>query len=53
MKTERIQQLKKEIEQLNSQLPRHSIKPSMMMRLDELEEELAALEAEMGRAADD
>ena len=35
--------LERELEQLKQQLPRHSISPSIQARLDELEEQIAAL----------
>ena len=38
---ERIQALKKQIEDLKNRLPAHSIPPAMMAELDELEEQLA------------
>ena len=38
----KVQRLKKEIADLRAQMPIHSIKPSMMQRLEELEEELKA-----------
>ncbi|HSJ55703.1 MAG TPA: histidine kinase [Anaerolineae bacterium] len=42
---ERIAALEKEIEQLNARLPKHSTPPSMIIALEDLEEELAALRA--------
>ena len=38
---ERIEAIKKQIEDLKKRLPAHSIPPSMMAELDELEEQLA------------
>ncbi len=35
--------LERELEQLKQQLPRHSISPSILARIDELEEQIAAL----------
>jgi hypothetical protein len=35
--------LERELEQLKQQLPRHSISPSILTRIDELEEQIAAL----------
>ena len=52
-KIERIQQLKKEIEQWQNQLPRHSVQASMLIHLEDLEEELAALEKEIGESGED
>jgi SMC interacting uncharacterized protein involved in chromosome segregation len=40
MENKKIEALKEEIESLKSQLPAHSIPPTMLQRLDELEEEL-------------
>ncbi|MCL4487396.1 MAG: hypothetical protein M1570_04615 [Chloroflexi bacterium] len=40
---EEITSLEKELEQLQSQLPRHSISPSIQARIDELEETIAEL----------
>jgi len=34
--------LERELEQLKAQLPRHSLSPAMLARLEELEEEIAA-----------
>jgi ATP phosphoribosyltransferase regulatory subunit HisZ len=39
-KTDRIKELEKQIEELRSRWPAHSVKPAMIQRLDELEEEL-------------
>ncbi len=35
--------LERELEQLKQQLPRHSISPSILARIDELEEQIDAL----------
>ncbi len=35
--------LERELQDLKKQLPRHSISPSILARIDELEEEIAAL----------
>jgi hypothetical protein len=40
---ERIAQLEKQIADLKARLPRHSPPPSMLIQLDEMEDELAAL----------
>ncbi len=40
---ERIRELKKEIADLRNRLPAHSVKPAMLSRLEELEEELERL----------
>lgn len=39
-KTDRIKELEKQIAELKSRWPAHSVKPAMVQRLDELEEEL-------------
>ena len=39
----RIQELERQIAQLKAQLPAHSIKPEMIMKIEELEEELEKL----------
>jgi len=46
-KKQRIQVLENEIAQLRSQLPAHSVKPEMIIRIEELEEELEQLKKEM------
>jgi hypothetical protein len=40
MSNDKIKALKKEIANLKSQWPAHSVPPTMLQRLDELEEEL-------------
>lgn len=40
----RLQQLQKELADLKSRWPAHSVKPSLVIQLDELEEEIANLE---------
>ena len=42
---ERIAQLEKEIADLRARLPRHSIPAMMLIHLEDLEDELAALQA--------
>ena len=39
----RIQQLEREIADLKARWPKHSVPPAMLMRLEELEEELEQL----------
>ena len=39
-----------ELAVLLGSLPRHSVKPSQMVRIDELEEEIAALKVQLERA---
>jgi len=48
---QRMARLEEEIAQLNARLPKHSTPPSMMLALEELAEELAALRA-AGAASD-
>ena len=40
MDNNKIDQLKKQIMELKSQWPKHSVSPAMIQQLDELEEEL-------------
>ena len=48
-KTDRIKELEKQIENLKSRWPAHSVTPQMAQRLDDLEEELErAREAAQG-----
>ncbi len=44
-KERRISELEKLITELKSQLPAHSPKPEMLMKIEELEEELEELKA--------
>lgn len=44
-KMNRIIELEREISQLRSQLPAHSVKPEMLMKLEDLEDELRSLKA--------
>ena len=41
MRSERIEELKKRIAELESRWPSHSVPPAMLEELEELEEELA------------
>ncbi|MBI4790421.1 MAG: histidine kinase [Chloroflexi bacterium] len=43
--SDELAELERELAQLKEQLPRHSISPSILARIDELEEEIAALRA--------
>jgi ribosomal protein L29 len=43
---ERIDKLKKELKQVRSQLPMHSIPPAMIMHMDDLEDEILELKKE-------
>jgi hypothetical protein len=47
MSSRRIKELEKQIEELKSRWPAHSVPPTMLQQLDELEEEL---ERELGKA---
>ena len=42
-KNERIRKLRQQIEELKERFPAHSIPPTLMAELDELEEELSSL----------
>lgn len=42
----RIEELEDKIRDLKARLPRHSAQPSMLMELEELEDELAELRAQ-------
>ena len=46
MSSERIEELEKQIEDLMRRWPAHSVKPAMVQRLDELEEELKKVREE-------
>ena len=48
MSSERIKELKKQIAELKSRWPAHSVTPTMLQQLEELEEEL---ERELRKAA--
>jgi hypothetical protein len=45
---ERIVELEGLIEALNARLPKHSVPPSMIIELEDLEDELAALKRALG-----
>ncbi len=46
---EHIDKLKKELKQLRSQFPMHSIPPAMIMQMDDLEDELLELKKELAK----
>jgi hypothetical protein len=46
LQTEQIKDLENRIADLTARLPAHSIPPAMMIELDELEDELAKLQAD-------
>ena len=48
-KADRIKELEEQIEDLKRRWPAHSVKPAMIQRLDELEEELERLRKEEGK----
>ena len=49
---ERIAQLKKQIEEMEARLPKHSVPPAMIIELEDLEEELEMLKARESRESD-
>jgi hypothetical protein len=49
---ERIAQLEKEIEEIKARLPKHSVPPTLIMELEELEDELETLRARESRGTD-
>jgi hypothetical protein len=50
MSSRRIEELEKQIEELKSRWPAHSVPPTMLQQLDELEEEL---ERELKKATEE
>lgn len=50
--SKRIVELKAQIAALEARLPKHSVPPSMIIELEELEEELATLRARANRESD-
>lgn len=44
---QRLVKLQKELKQVRSQLPAHSIPPAMMLQIDELEDQIAELKKEL------
>ena len=44
---QRIAKLTEELENLKRSLPAHSVKPTMLLRIEELEEEIEALKRQM------
>jgi hypothetical protein len=49
---ERIAQLEAEIVELQARLPKHSTPPAMLIQLEELEDELKTLKAQVRREED-
>jgi len=43
---ERLARLAEELDQLRRSLPAHSVKPAQLIRIEELEEEIASLQHE-------
>ena len=50
---QRIAVLTRELEALKRSLPAHSVKPAMLIRIEELEEELETLERETSNVESD
>ncbi len=50
-RAQRIAALSEELENLKRSLPAHSLKPAMLIRIEELEEEIETLEEEIKRQA--
>ena len=44
---QRVAKLTEELENLKRSLPAHSVKPTMLLRIEELEEEIEALKRQM------
>jgi hypothetical protein len=44
---QRIAKLTEELENLKCSLPAHSVKPAMLLRIEELEEEIESLKRQM------
>ena len=53
MSSERIKELERQIAELKSRWPAHSVKPGMVQRLDELEEELEKAREEARESEDE
>lgn len=50
--TERIAQLEREIEEITARMPKHSVPPSLIIELEDLEDELEELRARESRGTD-
>jgi hypothetical protein len=50
--SERITQLKQEIEEMKARLPKHSVPPAMIIELEDKEDELEMLQARESRESD-
>ncbi len=44
---ERLQQLKAKLADLKSRMPAHSVRPAMLLEIEDLEDEIASLRAEL------
>ncbi len=49
---ERIAQLEKEIDEIKARMPKHSVPPSLIIELEDLEDELEELRARESRGTD-
>ena len=48
---EQIGQLQRELEELTKSIPAHSMKASMLIRIEELEDDIAQLQAQLAKTA--
>ena len=46
---QRIAELKRQMADLQARLPAHSVPPAMLMEMEEIEDELARLQSELGK----
>ena len=46
---QRIAELKRQLADLQARLPAHSVPPAMLMEMEEIEDELARLQSELGK----
>ncbi|MDO8491525.1 MAG: histidine kinase [Dehalococcoidia bacterium] len=46
MNAERIAQLERDLAEMKARIPKHSVRPHLIIRIEELEEELARLKQE-------
>jgi len=49
---QRIAQLEREIEEIKARLPKHSVPPSLIIELEDLEDELAMIRAREADGSD-
>lgn len=49
---QRLTALQQELDELVAALPRHSVKPSQLIRIEELEDEISEQQAELRRLLD-